>query len=455
MEPVIHRVRARTLLVTAALAALPAGSAMAANVTNYWDAGQDGNWNVPANWSQDRVPAYVAGDDSDYAYVNSGNTVTVNSDVGTARGLYVSEATSGAPVTPGSKVIFDTGGTLVANNVIRISGGGEISVTGGDVSVLGTSFSFAVGNAGTDTATLSVSAGTVTANNFRLGHGINGNGVVNLSNGQINGTFYLGGESPATVNQTGGLWTGSSHYLGYGSTGIYNLSDGELRSTGRLRIGHTSDGTLTVTGGTLNATSYPVLLGSDAGDGAGLLAVSKGTVTMASGLYVGNSGGTGSGTLRITGSDASLSITNSGKESAGLDVYANGTLNFQIGAAGVSTITINAPSPNNSGQASKLAGTLDIDLLRGFTPALGQTFDLITNQSTYSGTTGGTFTNGYDITGLALAPADQPYWSFAVVHDSVNNLNILRLTNTAPVPEPASVALLVLAAPALLRHRRA
>lgn len=440
----------RALAAAAALAVLPVANASAADVYTYWilDDGTDyidGNYANPNGWSTGVVPFYDTAD-RHRPYINTGRVVTLDTPDHTAYFVYLNQTSSGAPApTPGSTLRVAPGGSLTAT-YLRPGGGSTVSVEGGQLSATSITVGYTAG-----TATLDVSAGSLSGS---TAVGESGSGILNITGtGVVNGSLSVNnGANTGIVNLDGGTLAATSVSIGTGGsgTGTFNLIDGDASLSSRLRVGSTSQGALYVSGGTLNANAYETFLGGQNNtNGIGLLEISGGTTSMSKGMIVGGTDGNGgAGTLRMVGAEGDLSLSG-----VGLDVFPNSALEFVIGTDGVSTIMVHESAASSSTSGSLLAGTLDIDLMGGFAPTVGDTFDLISTGSTYTGATGGTFVDGYDITNLTLAPEDQAYWSYAVVNEE--SRNILRLTNIAPIPEPAGLALLGLALPALLRRRRA
>lgn len=436
------------LLVAAATAvAIPVTGISAATFNNYWSTAGDGNYNLASNWSQGVVP-FSDDTDKHTVYINGGPVVTLGTLGHTADVFYLNRSLGGAPAPTGETTLRVLSGGSLSAVRFRPGGGSITSIEGG--SITGTT-EVAIGYQ--SSATLNLSAGSLIGTTA-IGHG--GSGVLNLSGtGYGSGNLVVGGQSATSgeVNQIGGTWAAGTLTIGGGGTGTYNLSNGVVTASSRLRIGDTTPGTLNISGGSLTANAYTTYLGGQTNAGGiGELVISSGTISLGAGLALGGveNGGTmgGSGTLRIVGAGGSLSVGGSG-----LDVHSNSTLNFQIGAGGVSTILVDPSSAGSSTGASLLAGLLDIDLLDGYVSVVGETFDLVSTSSTYTGTNGGgTYTNGLDITNLTLAPEDEPFWSMGVV--SENGRTILRIENIAAIPEPAGLALLGLAIPAMMRRGR-
>jgi len=480
-----------TMLASAVLAAMPLSAALGNLQYIDWSSASDGNYAIGSNWNKGYVPGSNSADESE-TYIMNGHVITVDSDLSAdnnLRNFYINYGFNFSQNHPavGTTLTVASGGALAGIEGFSAGLGSTVNINGGSVQTTG---SITVGRIDTNPGlsadrittgqtTLNVTAGTISSGNrvagvdksgAPLNIGSGGNAVVNLSGtgGIVTGNYggtHIGlqaddplypGQGQGTLNQTGGtLDNGREVWIGENNIGTYNLSNGTANigydGNGSLEVGVNGQGTLNMTGGTLNTFSAQV----GAGTGSGLLAISGGTANLDNngrGVLIGNSAGTGAGTFRITGHDATISIGATGGSSP-LTMYANGTMNFQIGSDGVTTI--NATTPGYTGDSRSiihLAGTLDIDTLAGFAPTVGDTFDLLSTDIAYTNGTLGIDHLGIDTTGLTLAAADQPYWSFGVVYDGTHN--ILRVTNTAPVPEPTSLGLLLMGGAALLGRKR-
>ncbi len=435
--------RRQLIALTAVLAPALVAHAATWNVTS-------GDWGTDGNWDTLLVPG--AGETASVlnggtATINDGNSYNVNQ-------LLINHPAVG---TTAGSTLDVLNGSLTINTWTRIANASAINV---GVDGAFTGVNFAVGDASGGAGSVFNTSGTVNFSEpFRVGRAEAG--TLSITGGTFTGStasdhLYVGdGASLGTVNHSAGSVVArvSIAYTNSGNVGIYNLSGiAELDNLTRLEIGRTGSGEMNISGGQLWAPGNPTLLGGNGGYGE--LNISGGTVLLEAGLHVGHASNGGSGTLRVSGSEAVIKV--GGASQGGLKLIGdNGNmLAFDIGLSGVSTIEIGINSPGASGTATLLVGTLDIGLLDGFVPALNQTFDLISTNSTYTGTTGGNFTNGYDINNLTLATEDLPFWSFGVITavgaDSETR-NVLRLTY---IPEPASAVLLGMVIPAVLARRR-
>ncbi len=237
-----------------------------------WEGDETLDWGTIGNWDAGALPTL-----DDDAFINNGQTVDLNSDVGDANNVFVSAA---------SVVALSAGGILRVNSDFSVGSeadspagltqsGGELSIgrflTIGDLAdgsyelSGGTTTIGAVGTGGALLAGVSVqSTITVTGGELRqadvdvdnsdslsfLGLGPGGTATVDLSGGTIStfATIYVGGDGGGTgvVNQTGGLFEVRDRSLrlgGFGeadapTSGTYNISGGTLATGTGLTIGY-------------------------------------------------------------------------------------------------------------------------------------------------------------------------------------------------------------------------
>lgn len=418
---------------------------------------EDGDWMLGSNWSHTVSDvSYVPGSRLDFyndAFINLNRIATLAVDASVygnqLRGITVGSGSNG-------RLNITADGNLVGYGGVAIGGGageGQVDVHGKMV----------VSSIALNAGWLDVNVGAQVDLGAQHAFNIN-DGTVNFSGGTItdvssnnSGGWRISG---GTVNHSGGSsWMNRDLEIGRdGRTAVYNLSGTGLTNFTHLDVGRGGTGTLNISGGTLDvrgsiyiSTREPNVVNS------GTLVVSGGLVKTKNVTRVGNPTSLGTATFRVVGNQGTITLDNGINNGFGgpipenanapLFVWENGTLNFVIGADGISPINIVSHAPADSRSVSYLMGTLDLDLMNGFVPTVGDTFDLVTTNVTAS--RDGVV--GMGITGLDLAAADQPFWSFEVVVDG--NTRILRATNVAPIPEPAGLALLGLAVPALLRRR--
>ena len=469
--------------------------------------GGTGNWNVAADWSEKYLPGsqsqtgytYPSGPWDDVV-INNGGSVTINTNenAGYPNGLNLRDfnlndgGQSGhVGYVSGSSLTVATGGYLSFSPNQTNSGSGlgvangydaAINITGGELLGLGgTTLGDGIGWASgvqnqAGTGTLNVSAGLFgTSASVNSGQtsssltvGSQSDGVVNLSGGTINtgeyGAISLGAGTPASgfssygtgiFTQTGGtLDNGRNFIIGANAVGEYDLSAGTAvvgTNNGTFMVGQNATGTFTMTGGTLTSSNTMQVGG---GTGTGTATISGGSLTL-SYLVVGNSAATGTGKLVISGSGSSGININVNAGQSPMTSYSNGTLDFQIGSGGVTPITAVSTATNDGRCLINLSGTLQLDLLAGFTPNHGQTFTLLTTNVTAGDGNGNfgiitadeTYYNGFGNvtnTGLKLASADSVDWAWAV--NPYNGGYALQATyiGQTSIPEPSALGLMAM-----------
>ncbi len=290
-----------------------------------------------------------------------------------------------------------SGGTLTATNGVSISVGGNLSGAGNVNAKIAAGFGSTVAATG----------------NLTLGNAASPVGFVS------DGELYTN-TNTVTLSDSNQAVLGSLTKLGSGgNSGTLNAANGFLVDYGKNLVGQ----------GTVNSTNSlakaSIINGSVEGTGSGLNLTGyiKGV-----GTYSGNI--TFSGTYSPGLSPAAVYLEN-------MDLVPTSVLVMEIGGI-VSGSQYDVLNLSGSG---KLDGTLEIDLLNGFTPSAGDSFDII------NGTTNGTFDS------LSL-PALSPglHWDTSALYSTG--------TITA-VPEPSTLVLLGIAAISLIgfgwrrrRHQR-
>lgn len=471
--------------------------------------GGDGDFSEGSNWQNGYAPGtHPMPTSNEDFYIRDGSAVTVSTDTsgnakqsdGTTnawRDLHVNANTpSGFTVVDGTSLTVNSSGILSVPREFRVGMGATFNLNGGQILVPSrATFGDARGGAvNYGPATVNVTAGTFSASST---FGADGGYAVGTLSGGIwdsspTGSMRIGsgtlstaliGNEISSFTQTGGASIQPRGVIvGAGHTGVYNLQGGTLTHTSdngdkSVRIGQTSAGTFNLAGGTANLSRVqvgPTANDNSGGsaDGTGLFAISAGAYNGSHTLSIGGSDNLGTGTLRISGADATVHLAGR------LEVFENGTLNFQIGTQGVSAIHMR--SGDTGGRAlPNLSGTLKLDLLDGYTPAEGQTFTLFTtnvvaayydkghyNDEDYLRgrgiiTQSGEYnawapTREFTNTGLSLAPQDIGTWSWQVESVWLPDIEAsgYALTATYLVPEPASFSILLLGATTLLARRR-
>jgi len=331
------------------LAGLVAGSSLMGSlpaIAADWDGSASQDWNTPANWSGDAVPAgqnvfindvsvnipkisaNIAATPVDILIGNGAGTVgrldhtAGQASTGGGNWMLVGRQDGG----DGTYNLADTsaaGGTLtgfgLGSGSMAVSGrlyvgganyGGSIGTGKVNVNTSGTlsSNDLAVGSAG-GTGVMNVDAGTITTGGWNF---IGKNEATTGANGTLN-------MSGGTLSNTGRTYVGQA-----GCTGVLNLSGGSYRNVNNEVFmageGAGSDGTVNITNANSLLQSGGELWLGQAG-GTGKMVLSAGSVTVNNWVAVGRDGGTGS--LDMSGG----SITKTGGG------------NFIVGASGPGTMT--------------------------------------------------------------------------------------------------------------------
>jgi hypothetical protein len=232
-----------------------------------------GDWQTAGNWS----PATVPGS-PDFANVNQGRTVTINSGTGTV-------ATSGDPLNH-----FSLGG----NQNGALAGNGSAIQTGGEVFSAWTRMGRGAGNTGTYTLSAgTLNAGVTGGGLFVGGENDQGTGYLNMSGGRINafGAFRVGHINTASSGTSRGTMT---------------MSAGTVASSADILVGHReagsgqAQGTFNLSGGTVTAPQFRVGVSNGGGNSFGTLDMSGGVISVsANGFRHGQGGGTA--VLNLTG----------------------------------------------------------------------------------------------------------------------------------------------------------
>jgi len=221
----------------------------------------------------------------------------------------------------------------------------RLIVRNGGAATLNANLNLGFGNNGTQDATIEVqSGGTLVMNGqARVGMGLTGDGTLNVdgagSTATVTGSNVMnigdngaGATGTGTVNLTNG-GTLTSPTVNVNTTGVVNLTGGNLVAG---TINHTNGGGFSFTGGTLAVDTFNGTLTQDGGT-----------------LAPGNS----PGTTTITG---------------GYNLTA-GSLEIEIGG----TIAGTEYDRVEVAGFATLEGTLDVSLINGFTPSLGDSFGFL------------------------------------------------------------------------------
>ena len=410
----------------------------------------DQDWDNPINWAGDVFP--------------SGANAIINID---APGMFPIISATPTSGTPSDVIIGDGGGTA-----------GRLDLRAGMAGSGASNWTFVGrgGNTGTfNIADTSTSGGGITG--FGTGSGSyttdilwmggadfndNGVGVMNINTtGTLSSTIggggglilaggWDGGIGDATVNlENGTVNVAAETWVGRAGTGVWNQTGGTLNSDSFLVVGRegggagnytAGDGTLNLSGGVVNAAVV---------SGFGTIAsfgVSQGEVNISGGIYnVGTGSGIGqivgergSGAFNIIGSTGMANILGDlyvGLTADGNDETGVGTIGFTADASGIGSISVSG-DVNLSSNGDFLAVDLsaytgpyaDIILIDG-TTSQGEFVGLSQGSLVTTGFSGGDFTIDYSVAG--------DVWLRTVV-----------------IPEPSSLAVLIVASLGLTRRRR-
>ncbi len=256
----------------------------------------------------------------------------------------------------------------VGANAVFTQTGGVISGLD-DFSVRGGTYAMSGGSSSSDSLTASY-GGTINQIGGSVDSGYAGpilgisgtTGTYNLHDGSLHngGMSEIVGESGDGIfNQYGGFHRVNSDgalYLGWGATthGTYNLSNGVLTVPNQMRVGYNGTGVFNQTGGESNVgiltTRY--------------LPQSHGTYNLIGGTLNAN---------RITNNDVFAAYPKTNLVLNTFEQASTGQLSLQLDDPD------NADYPHlPTSQSASLAGNLTISLASDYTPALGDSFTLIT-----------------------------------------------------------------------------
>ncbi len=267
------------------------------------------------------------------------------------------------------------------------------------------------------------------------------------------GHAHTGHEGPGTLNIAGAnlITTAASNTregIGYGSggIGILNLSSGSL-TLGNQWIsiggGGGSQGTVNQTGGLLSVGGInPNSLSLGSSNSTALYNFTAGTLETREAFNI-TTGGSGTSVFQVNGYDASSSIQIGGTTDDYNGAWLQGagtTLSLSIDggtAQGTTLINIGAGAGGtHTGEATFAAGTiLDLDFKSGATT--GTWWTVLTAEG---GITDGGFT------------FDDTNWDYRIV-DGAGTSQSLEVTALV-IPEPSSIALVLIVGAALLITRR-
>ncbi len=394
-----------------------------ASPPNSWISG-NGKWETATNWSLGSAPGSV---DSADLITNAGNntvtidattagsfpaTMTINNLIISTNTLQLTNAiattfrvlsqlniassgtlritnsdvqvdgVSGGSLIIDGRLALDSGSIVVTNAKIyignTIGGSAQMTVSNGTVLagvVLLPNFSGIISN----TSTLTIAGGSMSATNMVIGGGNANNGILTVTNGTLAvtnaahtasfdfnaGTLTLlaGGSilvdsfiitnAQAHFSNLGGAFivTGPAQV----NQGTVTISGGTAQTQSNLVIGATanSTGTVSVTGGTLVVTNGVLGIGNDGtttnGFGVGQMTVSNATVLASTILLGSTAGGRGSltiqsgGVVSLPGSNSLLSVNSltvlGGALPVGVLDIVNGTIKVGVVSNGTMTVS--------------------------------------------------------------------------------------------------------------------
>jgi autotransporter-associated beta strand protein len=373
------------------------------------------------------TPLVVAGAGQLYLYVSTfsggtSNTTSYNQTIGTLSDA--SQDDSGnIYLGTGKLTINETTSTTFTGTISDNDGfdlgekGGSIIKTGSGTLTYGDSFS----SQSTYTGSTTVEAGKLLLGaNDILPEGGNGIAATNLI---VTGGTFETGEHQQTVNAV----TNS------GGTVLIDPS-GSVQSvlTVATIYNQTAASAITQVDGTLVMSKSSATLQLSGGELVGTGTVSKSSVT---GATLTNSGGTVSPHDIVSGPlTGKLTINGSYTQSAG------GKLLIDLGGSTTGNFDVLAVTN------AKLAGALDVKLVNGFTPTVGETFNFLT----YSGTESGTF--------ASYVGMDSGYsYTVSSYGTGTGSGVTLKVLTVAAVPEAStlfSAALMLGTGGVLVRRRR-
>ena len=229
----------------------------------------------------------------------------------------------------------------------------------------------------------------------------------------LNGTAFLGAASGATYGQllfTARDFTSTEALSGTGTIVFGTYGANNALSVGGDLLSLTIGPSITIRGssGTINSLFNRSVInqGTISADGSG--GAAGGTITINPTTF------TNQGTLRATNGEV-LNLSNlspnAGVIHIGIGSVINVTGNFTNVSSGSVVIDIGGTSTSQYGRlqvtgTATLAGTLQVDLVNGFSPAAGNSFQVMTFSSevgTFSSVLGWPYNVAYDPSDLTLS----------------------------------------------------
>jgi len=222
-------------------------------------------------------------------------------------------------------------GTNIRYGTLEITVGGSVDHAGADLFV---------GDQAGDVGFLTISGGSMSALNSRLGYnpGSSGTGTISAGTWSSANDLDIGYAGTGALTMTGGqvdVGGSASLALATNSVGTFTISGGTMAVTSVLNVGNGGAASLTMTGGLI--TSEDGYIGHVAG-ASGTVSITSGTWAMSRDLKIAEAGDSGGISINSGGV-----VTVGGELTRGtngtLDLNAGGTLNIGVGGATGSLVT--------------------------------------------------------------------------------------------------------------------
>ncbi|HEX8524733.1 MAG TPA: PEP-CTERM sorting domain-containing protein [Tepidisphaeraceae bacterium] len=327
--------------------------------------------------------AVVIGTAGSSTLTHSAGSITV--PAGSNGDMVVGDAATGK----GTYNLSGTGSVTVADDFFIARSGGAVGVVNMTGGIITAGDEFWMGENANATGSLNISGGSVTTTARNMLVGSNGTGNISLSgSGSINTSsliLALGATGKGNVNQSGGTMTVRSLLsVARGGLGTYTQTGGKVDAQSHAFMGDfdNSFGTYIISGGTLAVTgnlNVGAALASNAAPDATRTLTGGQALNARGSFIVSGSGGTINvgGHLRANPLDRARTGT-ANQSNLGFEIF---------DASGNSTI--------NVAQNADLDGAvIDVDLMNGYAPAAGTTYNLITAAAFGATGTGSTNANG-------------------------------------------------------------
>ncbi len=368
-------------------------------------------------------------------------------------------------------------GGVIASNFSTIVGS-ESSSSSSITVTSGTWTTTAVMNVGArGSGTAVINGGYVSANAATFGVNAGGIGSLTVTSGSMIGTtgaLNVGSAGTGIAAINGGYVSYANGNIGNasGGTGSLTATSGSLRITGTLGVGVLGTGTMTVNGGGVTSSRATISSGTS---GQGTVLVSSGTWT-----------NSGSMTVGALGSSATLTVQSGGRVTTGATVVGSGT-STNAAFGGSNTILVTGTNARFEDTDSLVIGSYGsgntVEVSDGALFMIGDTDGETLSFSTGTGTdnflrlnqgyvalfgdqvsevnsliTGGNFQiwdgSGWEVS-TDLANFNVAYYATNIAANTFSGYEGLGgYTIVTTIPEPATWALLALAAGVIVWRRR-